>query len=50
MQIRLIALVTLGAALLVVTGVALANNTAERVAAKQATAAFQQLANAKSAG
>ena len=50
MQIRLIGLVTLGAAILVVTGVALANNTAERVAAKQATAAFQQLAKAKSAG
>ncbi len=50
MRMRLIALSVLGAAILVVTGVALANNTAERVAAKQATAGFQQLAKAKAAG
>ena len=50
MQIRLIAIATLGAVILVVAGAALANNSNERAAAKQATVAFRQLAKAKSAG
>ena len=50
MPMRLAAIATLGAAILVAAGVALANNTNDRVAAKQATAAFQQLAKAKAAG
>ena len=44
MPMRLVAIATLGAAILVAAGVALANNTNDRVAAKQATVAFQQLA------
>jgi len=50
MHARLIALATFGAAILVVAGAALANNTGDRVAAKQATASFQQLIKAKAAG
>ena len=50
MQIKLIAFATLGAVILVVAGAALANNSNERVAAKQSTAAFRQLAKARSAG
>ena len=47
---RLIGIAALGAVVLVVAGAALANNSNDRVAAKQATAAFQQLAKAKAAG
>jgi len=50
MNARLIAMATLGAAILVVAGAAFATNTADRVAARQATAAFQQLTKAKAAG
>jgi hypothetical protein len=50
MHTRLIALATLGAALLVAAGVAFAGSTNERVIAKQATASFQQLTKAKAAG
>ena len=49
MNARLIALGALGATILLVTGAALAG-TSDRVAAKQATAAYQQLTKAKAAG
>ena len=47
---KLLAMATLGATILVLAGVALADSTNERAAAKQATAAFQQLTKAKAAG
>jgi hypothetical protein len=50
MHMRLIALATLGAAILVVAGAALANTTTDRTVAKQATSTFRQLAKAKAAG
>ena len=50
MDRKLIGIAILGAAILVVAGVALAGNTSDRLVAKQATATFQQLAKAKAAG
>jgi hypothetical protein len=50
MQTKLIVLATLGAAILVVAGAALATTSNDRLAAKQATAAFRELAKAKTAG
>ena len=50
MHRRLIAIATLGAAIFALAGVALADSTNERLAAKQATAAFTQLAKAKAGG
>jgi hypothetical protein len=50
MHRKLIAIACLGAMILVLTGVALADSTNERTAAKQATASFTQLARAKAAG
>jgi hypothetical protein len=50
MERKLIGIAILGAAILVVAGVALAGNTSDRLVAKQATATFQQLAKAKAAG
>ncbi len=47
---KLIAIAALGATILVVTGVALADSSNERTAAKQATASFAQLGKAKAAG
>ncbi len=50
MDRKLIGIAILGAAILVVAGVALAGNTSDRLVAKQATTTFQQLAKAKAAG
>src|SRR4029453_3663753 len=50
MPMRLVALATLGAAILVAAGVALANNSNETVAAKQATAALPHPGKGKAAG
>jgi hypothetical protein len=50
MHTKLPAIATLGATILVLAGVALADSTNERAAAKQATASFTQLATAKAAG
>jgi hypothetical protein len=47
---KLIGLLTIGLVILVVAGAALADNSSERLAAKQATATFRQLAKAKAAG
>jgi hypothetical protein len=49
-RIKLITIATVGAAILVVSGVALADSTSELAAAKQATASFKQLGKAKAAG
>jgi hypothetical protein len=50
MKAKLLIISSLGAAMLVVGGAALATGGSERLAAKQATAAFKQLARAKAAG
>lgn len=50
MRTRLIAIASLGAAILVVAGGALATSSSDRLAAKQATATFKHLAKAKAAG
>ena len=50
MRTKLIVIAAVGAAILVAAGGALATQSTDRLAAKQATAAFKQLAKAKTAG
>jgi hypothetical protein len=47
---KILALATLGAAILVAAGVALAGSSDDRTAAKQSTVSFRQLSKAKAAG